>query len=142
MLKKRIALILITLLIVLALPGCTVQEKAGLANLSEFKYNMYVGLNDKDTYKQIISDDEAQKIVSEICLKYLDGYTVTKRQGVYKDEKGIVTQENSLVYEFYFATDEKIKSIMDEALVKLNQNSILVEKAKVDYNFYEGATEK
>lgn len=142
MLRKRIALILITLLIVLTLPGCAAQEKASLANQSEFKYNMYVGLNDKDTYKQIISDDEAQKIVSDICLKYLDGYTVTKRQGVYKDEKGIVTQENSLVYEFYFATDEKIKSIMDEALVKLNQNSILVEKAKVDYNFYEGATEK
>lgn len=136
--KKRIALLLITLLIVLTLPGCIEQQKASLADHSEFKYNMYVGLNDKDTYKQIISDDEAQKIVSEICLKYVDGYTVTKRQGVYKDEKGIVTQENSLVYEFYSATDDKIKSIMDEALVKLNQNSILVEKAKVDFKFYEG----
>ncbi|HBW39209.1 DUF3574 domain-containing protein [Desulfosporosinus sp. BICA1-9] len=140
--KKRIALILITLLIIFALPGCAEQEKASLADQSEFKYHMYIGLNDKDTYKQIISDDEAQKIVSEICLKYVDGYTVTKRQGVYKDEKGIVTQENSLVYEFYSATDDKIKSVMDEALVKLNQNSILVEKAKVDFKFYEGATEE
>ncbi|HBW35043.1 MAG TPA: DUF3574 domain-containing protein, partial [Desulfosporosinus sp.] len=116
--KRRIALILITLLIIFALPGCAEQEKASLADRSEFKYHMYIGLNDKDTYKQIISDDEAQKIVSEICLKYVDGYTVTKRQGVYKDDKGIVTQENSLVYEFYSATDDKIKSIMDEALVK------------------------
>lgn len=140
--KKRIALILIILLIVFALPGCAVQEKSTLVDQSQAKYHMYIGLNDKDTYKQLISDDEALKIVSEICLKYVDGYTVTKRQGGYKDDKGIVTQENSLVYEFYLATDEQIKSIMDETLVKLNQNSILIEKAKVDYKFYEGATKK
>lgn len=133
---------LIIVLIVVVLTGCARQQQPSLADQTEYKYNMYVGLNDKDTYTQLISDDEAEKIVSQICLKYVDGYTVTKRQGVYKDEKGVVTKENSLVYEFYSATDEEIKKIMDEALVKLNQNSILIEKEKVDYSFYEGAAKQ
>lgn len=136
--KKRIAWLLISLIIVLASSGCAVQEKASLANQTDFKYTMYIGLNDKDTYKQVMSDDEAEKLMSEICLKYVDGYTFSKRQGAYKNEKGVVTKENSLVFEFYDASDEKIRSIMDEALVKLHQNSILIEKTKVNYQFYEG----
>lgn len=140
--KKRIAWLLIALSIVLVVSGCAVQKKASLANQTDYKYTMYVGLNDKDTYKQILSDDEAEKIMSEICLKYVDGYTFSKRQGAYKNEKGVVTKENSLVFEFYDTTDEKIKDIMNEALVKFNQSSILIEKTKVNYQFYEGADKK
>ena len=136
--KKRIAVLLISLIISLAASGCAVQEKASLANQIDYKYTMYIGLNDKVTYQQLISDDEAQKLISEICLKYVDGYTFSKRQGAYKNEKGVVTLESSLVYEFYSVTDEMIRNIMDEALVKLNQNSILIEKTKVNYQFYEG----
>ncbi len=136
--KKRIAWLLISLFIVLASSGCAVQEKASLANQTDFKYTMYIGSNDKDIYKQLMRDDEAEKLMSEICLKYVEGYTFSKRQGAYKNEKGVVTKENSLVFEFYDASDEKIRSIMDEALVKLNQNSILIEKTKVNYQFYEG----
>ena len=136
--KKQIAWLLISLIIVIASSGCAVQEKASLTNQTDFKYTMYIGLNDKDTNKQLMSDDEAEELMSEICLKYVDGYTFSERQGAYKNDKGIVTKENSLVFEFYDATDEEIRSIMDEALVKLNQNSILIEKTKVNYRFYEG----
>lgn len=137
--KKRIAGLLISLIIVfLATSGCAIQEKASLADQTDFKYTLYIGLNDKDTYKQLMSDDEAQKLISEICLKYVDGYTFSKQQGAYKNEKGIMTQESSLVYEFYSVTDEAIKSIMNESLVRLNQSSILIEKTKLNYQFYEG----
>ena len=140
--KKRMAWFLILWLLILATSGCALQEKTGLTDQTDYKYTLYIGLNDKDTYQQIIREEEAQEILSEICLKYVDGFTFSKRQGSYKDEKGVVTKESSLVYEFYGANDETIKSIMDEALNKLNQNSILVEKAVVRYKFYEGATKQ
>lgn len=136
--KKRIAGLLISLIIILVTSGCAVQEKASLVDQTDFKYTMYIGLYDKDTYKQLMSDDQAQQLISEICLKYVDGYTFSKRQGAYKNEKGVVTQESSLVYEFYSVNDEAIKKIMDEAIEKLNQSSILIEKTKVNYRFYEG----
>lgn len=140
--KSRITWLLITLIIVIVTSGCAAPKTARLVDQTDFKYTLYIGLNDKDTYKQLLSDDEVQKLLSDICLKYVDGYTFSKRQGAYKNEKGVVTLERSFVYEFYAATDEEIKSIMDEALVQLNQTSILVEKVKIDYRFYEGATKK
>lgn len=136
--KKRIVGLLISLIIVLATSGCAVQEKASLGDHTDYKFTMYIGLNDKDTYKQLMSDDEAQQLISKICLKYVDGFTFSRRQGAYKNEKGVVTQESSLVYEFYSVTDKEIRNIMDEAIVQLNQSSILIEKTKVNYQFYEG----
>jgi len=54
------------------------------------------------------------------------------------DEKKTITRENSLIYIFYSATDEDVKSIMNEIIKELNQNSVLIEKEKIDYEFYEG----
>ncbi len=130
-----ISIVLITVLCS-GLSGCTMQT--GLGQSEALKYTMYIGLNDKDTYTQRISYEEAEKKVSNIALKYVDGFTARVGKGAYKDEKGVITHENSLVIEFYNATDQQMKAIMDEILQELNQNSILIEKEKVNYDFYEG----
>jgi hypothetical protein len=64
---------------------------------------------------------------------------VLNAKGAYKDEKGVITYENTLVFQFSSTTEQQIKSIMDETLIELNQNAILIEKEKVNYEFYEGA---
>ncbi|NMB19618.1 MAG: DUF3574 domain-containing protein [Firmicutes bacterium] len=103
------------------------------------KYTLYIGLNDKDTYQQEISTEEAEALVEEITLKHADGFTRIIAKGAYKDGAGVVTFENSLIYEFLFVTEEKINRIMDEVLVALNQESILVETQTVDAMFYQTA---
>ena len=35
-------------------------------------YNLYVGLNDKDTYKQIIDDDNAMNLVRDIVSNIVE----------------------------------------------------------------------
>ena len=75
-------------------------------------------------------------IVTNTSLKYTNGFTVYKTQGVYKDAKGQITKENSLVLEYYGANIDQIKSIMNELLVSLNQESILLEEKGVTYQFY------
>ncbi len=62
-------------------------------------------------------------------------------KGAYKDDKGVTTYENSLVFSFDFAEEEQIKRIMDDVLKELNQNSILIERQTVSYSFYEGENE-
>ena len=102
------------------------------------KYVLYIGTNDKDTYKQVISTEEAREIVNEICIKYVDGYTASEAKGGWVDETDTLTQENTLVYAFYEVTEEQLVNIMEEILEALNQNAILVEKQEAIYTYYSG----
>lgn len=138
--KKIVSVFIIFLLISGLIPGCAPNRSDKLPYTGNIKYTMYIGLNDKDTYTQLIPYDEAEKKVSEIVLKYVDGYTQMQAKGAYKDDEGIVTLENSLIYEIYAATDQQMEAIMNEVLTALNQHSILLEKQTVKSIFFEGDT--
>ncbi|KOA20079.1 hypothetical protein CLHOM_15090 [Clostridium homopropionicum DSM 5847] len=135
--KKYFKVIIIFILLCLIPVSYSLLNYDEASNNKEIKYTMYVGLNDKDTYKQIISTGDAEKKVEEIILKYLDGFTRIYGRGAYMDERKNITRENSLIYIFYSADDEDVKSIMNEIIKELNQNSVLIEKEKVQYEFYE-----
>lgn len=102
------------------------------------KYVLYIGLNDKETYSQIISTEEAKNTVNNIVLKYVGGYTVYEAKGGWTDETGTLTEENTLVYHLSGVSERDVISIMDEVLVVLNQNSILVERHDLSYIYYDG----
>ena len=57
------------------------------------QYVMYVGTNDKDTYKMEMSREEARNIVDTVCLKYFEGYTLQDATGAWTDETGAITHE-------------------------------------------------
>ncbi|MCL2112288.1 MAG: DUF3574 domain-containing protein [Clostridiales bacterium] len=100
------------------------------------QYVLYIGLNDKDIYKQVIPTDEARIIVDEICAKHVDGWTVSTVNGGWTDEKGVLSQENTLVYTIVGVEEEAVVSIMDEVLIALNQNSIMLERRGTTVTFY------
>ena len=102
------------------------------------KYTMYLGTNDKDTLKQKISTGTIKRQMHKICLKYVDGYTVYRAEGYYRDDNGKMIRENTLVYVFVDASIDSMKKIMDEALIKFNQDSILLEDDKGRSTFYRG----
>lgn len=136
--KKRFHVILVILALCITLSGCGApkNENSNGKRTKAVKYTLHVGLNDKDTYKQKIDDEKALQLVTDITLKYTDGCTIYRCQGLYKDTKGKTTKESSFVIEIYGASSDEIKNIMDELLVSLNQESILVEKGDVTYEFY------
>ncbi len=136
--KKRVLIYIILMLILMSISGCLLHNGENIQFENTVKYTMYIGLNDQDTYTQLFSYEEAEKKVNEIVLKHVDGFTQKQAKGAYKDDKGIVTYENSLIYEFYGADDKKMKAVMNEVLEALNQHSILLEKQKVKKTFYEG----
>ena len=102
------------------------------------KYTMYLGTNDKDTLKQEIPTETIREQMHEICMRHADGYTVSIMEGYYRDEAGNPTHEVTLVYVFFDTPLESVKKIMDEALVKFNQSSILLEESKSKSIFYNG----
>lgn len=102
------------------------------------KYTLYLGTNDKDTLKQEIPTEMVREQMHEICMKYADGYTLSIMEGFYRDDAGNPTHEITLVYVFFNTPLKSVQKIMDEALIKFNQKSILLEESRSKSVFYEG----
>ncbi|MCR5121991.1 MAG: hypothetical protein K6B74_06185, partial [Ruminococcus sp.] len=100
------------------------------------QYVMYIGTNDKDTYKPEHTQDEAMKIVDEICLKYFDGYTLQEATGSWKDEKDIITHEYTIVCYFDDADKKTVYQAADDIIAALNQNTVLIEEDDIIIDYY------
>ncbi|MBO6229583.1 MAG: DUF3574 domain-containing protein [Ruminiclostridium sp.] len=105
---------------------------------SSMQYVMYVGTNDKDTYRLEMTEEEAKNIVDEVCLKYFEGYTLQEATGAWTDEKKNITHEYTLVCYFDGADKETVYKAADELIEKLNQNSVLIEEDKINIEYYSG----
>lgn len=91
-------------------------------------YNLYVGLNDKDKYIQIIDDDFAMQTVRDVVSNIVGGATFTKSFGHWVDEFGNETTESTIVVKITATDDAHIERICGILNSKLNQNCIMVEK--------------
>lgn len=99
------------------------------------KYELYMGLNDKDTKTQKIDTLEAYKIVSNQVAQRFDGGTVFQASGVYKHENGTVVIENTLKIEIILfdksVTETEVKNFVEYLKETFNQESIAVQHSKV-----------
>lgn len=100
------------------------------------QYVMYIGTNDKDTYKPEHTKEEALQIVDEICLKYFDGYTLQDATGSWKDEKDVITHEYTIVCYFDGADKETVYKAADDVIAALNQNTVLIESDDIQMEYY------
>ena len=98
-------------------------------------YILYVGLNDKDTYEQIIDDDFAMQTVRDIVTDIVGGATFTKSFGHWVDEFGNETEESTIVVKITATDDEHIERICAKLNHALNQNCIMVEKTESQIAF-------
>ena len=102
------------------------------------QYVMYVGTNDKDTYKMEMSLDEARNIVDQVCLKYFEGYTLQEATGAWTDETGAITHEYTLVCYFDGADKGTVYKAADDVIKALNQNTVLIEENEITMDYYGG----
>lgn len=88
------------------------------------KYIFYIGKNDKDQKRQVLSDNEFIEYISQ-CFK---NFTITESIGYYTYEDGYTQQEKSLVVTvFNNYNDEDLKHAIDYLKINLNQECIGVE---------------
>ena len=98
-------------------------------------YNLYVGLNDKDKYIQIIDDEYAMNLVRDTVTNIVGGATFTKSFGYWVDELGNETRETTIVVKITMTDDEHIERIGTKLNHVLNQNCIMVEKSVSEIAF-------
>lgn len=92
------------------------------------KFNLYVGLFDKDTKLQKIPTIAARDLIEHIILAAgIDGATISDAIGIYKHDDGSIVKEPSIRVEILFATNKQILTICDRIKIALNQESIALE---------------
>lgn len=97
-----------------------------------YKYNIYIGMFDKDTKQQEISSQEFFNTVRRIMrYNYIDNYTIIKCKGHYKSNTMIVCEPTIIVeiiisYELF--TDD-IKTMLCK---ELNQEDVLITKQSIE----------
>lgn len=93
------------------------------------KYQLTIGLNDKDTKMQKFDTITAYKLIEQVLKQYVSGYTIYECNGGYKHDNGTFVSEKSLRVELMFTNDKIVHKIVEDikSPKMLNQESIAVE---------------
>ena len=147
--KNRLISAALILCLILSVTACanttktagtadTVTEEKILGQTAEkgLKYTLYIGLNDKDTYEQLISTEDAIEKANRIVAKHAGGYTQMTARGGWTNDDGSMGHENTMVYIIYDIDESSLKAMLDELLREFNQSSILVEEEDIPHIYY------
>ena len=98
--------------------------------------NLYIGLNDKDTKQQELTNLDAKAEISTILFKYFpNGFTLQECQGMYRHEDGTVVCENTIKVTLFDYNIGLVLDAVEDLKLKLNQECIAVEHIKTTVNF-------
>ena len=98
--------------------------------------NLYIGLNDKDTKRQELTNLDAKAEISTILFKYFpNGFTVQECQGMYRHEDGTVVCENTIKVILFDYNIGLVLDAVEDLKEKLNQECIAVEYINSTINF-------
>lgn len=94
-----------------------------------------IGLNDKDTKTQVITNANAMQIVNNCFTSRLEAFTTYFAKGVYTHENGAIVEENTIRVEVVTFTDKDRTNTVDaikDIKTLLNQESVLLESQVVN----------
>lgn len=98
--------------------------------------NLYIGLNDKDTKRQKLTNLDAKAEISTILFKYFpNGFTLQECQGMYKYDDGTVVCKNTIkviLFDYYMGL---VSDVVKDLKLKLNQECIAIELINSYINF-------
>ena len=98
------------------------------------KYEIFIGLKDKDTYDEILSVENFKKILSEICIEKQINFSLLTQFGGYTHNKGYTTETSLRVIIIGISEDELI--LLGEKLKEIiNTDTILITKTEIEYSF-------
>lgn len=98
-----------------------------IKNLGETdRYQIYIGMNDKEALRQRCSSEDFINIVSGICADYRIAFSMSEQLGGYMMSDGTFITENSLVLSIAGFTREQVFMLAEELRRQLNQETIMV----------------
>ncbi len=89
-------------------------------------YRIYIGMNDKEKFKQLCPTEDFVEIVRSICEDYKIAFSMDEKVGGYMMSNGTFITEKSLVLSISGFDFEQIIKLAEDLRIKLNQESIMV----------------
>jgi len=98
------------------------------------KYEIFIGVKDKDTYKEILDVNDFKRILIEICSEKNISFSLLTQFGGYTHNKGYTT-ETSLRVIIIGITEDEVLRLGERLKEKVNTDTILITKTEVEYSF-------
>lgn len=98
------------------------------------KYEIFVGLKDKDSYEEVFDTEAFKKILAEICTEKEIGFSLLTQTGGYSHSKGYTT-ETSLRVIIIGIEEEEVQAIGERLKKVINTDTILITRTEIDYGF-------
>ena len=92
------------------------------------RHTLIVGLNDKDTKKQVCNRQRAKNIIMDI----VGDCTISDATGHYTHEDGSTVNEKSIKVELLFKADNQVIDYAKRIKQELNQESIALVKDYIE----------
>ena len=92
------------------------------------RHTLIVGLNDKDTKKQVCNRQKAKNIIMDI----VGDCTISDATGHYTHEDGSTVNEKSIKVELLFKADNEVVCYAKQIKKVLNQESIALVKDYIE----------
>lgn len=98
------------------------------------KYEIFIGLKDKDTYDEILNVDNFKDVLSKICTEKQISFSLLTQFGGYTHNKGYTT-ETSLRVIIIGINENELVLLGDKLKEIINTDTILITKTKIEYSF-------
>lgn len=96
------------------------------------KYEIFVGIKDKDSYLEVLSVEEFKDILTEICTEKQISFTMLTQHGGYTHGKGYTT-ETSLRVVIIGLNDHEVELLGQRMKKKINTDAVLITKTEIEY---------
>ena len=90
------------------------------------KYEIYIGIKDKDSYEEILSVEDFKNILCEICTNKEINFSLLTQTGGYKHGKGYTTETSLRI--IIIGIDEENNYYIAEATPRDNVEALVVTK--------------
>lgn len=100
------------------------------------KYEIFIGLRDKDTYDEIIDVDVFKTLLSEICTENEISFSLLTQFGGYAHNKGYTT-ETSLRVIIIGIREDELTTLGVKLKEMINTDTILITKTEIEYSFVQ-----
>ena len=99
-----------------------------------YRYEIFVGIKDKDTYEELLTVEDFIQILSEICTEKEISFTLLTQLGGYSHNKGYVT-ETSLRIVIIGIEEDEVMILGEKLKKKINTDTVLYTKTEIEYAF-------
>ena len=98
------------------------------------KYEIFIGIKDKDSYQEILNVESFKNILVEVCTEKQISFSLLTQLGGFTHNKGYTTETSLRVIIIGISEDELM--LLGMKLKELvNTDTILITRTEIEYSF-------